>query len=202
MSLRPFFIACLILLAPFGTLPAQVVPARADANGDGLINAADLRIVTASIGRRCGQAGFDPTADINNDCVVNVSDVSLVSRNIGTKFPPTIKANISPPANASGWHKTDASVSFECPGTPFCPPPVTVSTEGAGQVIERTVSNAGGSASVKVVLNIDKTVPDFKFLTPNGAVFSHRQTPRYRVSLVTIFLVLRPLPATVCQRQL
>src|SRR5262249_10558702 len=64
-----------------------VVKVAADVNGDGVVNCADLAIVTASVGKRTGQAGFDPRADINGDGIVNLLDLTTVSRALpaGTK---------------------------------------------------------------------------------------------------------------------
>src|SRR3954471_5633345 len=45
-----------------------------DLNGDGAVNCADLTIVSASFGKRQGQAGFDPRADVNGDHLVNLVD--------------------------------------------------------------------------------------------------------------------------------
>src|SRR5206468_3981505 len=58
----------------------------------------------------------------------------------------------------------DVQVSFTCTdavsGIARCPDPVTVSTEGAGQVVSGTaVDVAGNQASVSVTLNIDKSRP-------------------------------------------
>jgi hypothetical protein len=66
--------------------PAKVI---GDVNGDGVVNCTDLAIVRASLGKRAGQAGFDPRADLNGDGVVNLVDLAIVSRAfpIGTKCP-------------------------------------------------------------------------------------------------------------------
>src|SRR3989442_10320043 len=93
---------------------AQVPISNADANRDGIVDSKDQAIVQANLGKRCGQAGFDPRADVNRDCVVNVTDVAFVSRYLGTKFPPTISAAAAPAANANGGNNTDVTVSFVC----------------------------------------------------------------------------------------
>lgn len=51
-----------------------------DANGDGAINCADLSLVRASLGKRTGQAGFDPRADVNGDGVVDARDLNFVAQ--------------------------------------------------------------------------------------------------------------------------
>lgn len=55
-----------------------------DVNGDGSVNCADLAIVKASMGKRTGQAGFDPRADVNRDGVVDIRDLSAVSQRLPT----------------------------------------------------------------------------------------------------------------------
>ena len=54
-----------------------------DTNGDGIVNTADLNVVKASFGKRCGDAGFIAGADVNGDCLVDLLDLTLVSRNVG-----------------------------------------------------------------------------------------------------------------------
>jgi hypothetical protein len=60
-----------------------------DVNGDGVVSCADVAIVTASFGKRAGQAGFDPRADVNGDGIVNLVDATTVSRGLppGTRCP-------------------------------------------------------------------------------------------------------------------
>lgn len=77
---------------------------------------------------------------------------------------PTIRATASPAANAASWNNTPVTVSYTCSdgtsGIASCAAPVTVSTEGAGQVITGTaVDLAGNSASTSVTLNLDFTAP-------------------------------------------
>jgi hypothetical protein len=86
---------------------------------------------------------------------------------------PTIKATVTPPANANGWHSTAVTVSFTCgpagASIVSCSQPVTVSTEGAKQVITGTVRDkAGKEASTSVTLNIDRTAPTIS-ATPKRA---------------------------------
>jgi hypothetical protein len=100
--------------------------------------------------------------------------------------PPTITATVSPAPNAAGWNNTNATVTFTCDdatsGVASCPAPVTVSTEGAGQVISgQAFDRAGNTASTSVTVNLDKTPPLISAITSpaaNGA--------RWNKSTVTV----------------
>jgi len=80
------------------------------------------------------------------------------------KTPPTIEVTPSTSANASGWHNTDVSVSFNCDdtlsGVNSCSSAQTLSTEGASQtIIGSATDNADNSATTTISLNIDKSLP-------------------------------------------
>ena len=99
----------------------------------------------------------------STDNVGNVETAKSISVKID-KTSPTITATINPNPNANGWNSTDVTVSFICDdsisGIASCPSPITVTTEGAGQVITGTsVDKAGNTATTSVTLNIDKTPP-------------------------------------------
>ena len=80
------------------------------------------------------------------------------------KTPPSISAAKVPPPNAAGWNNTDVTVAFTCSdalsGVQTCPAPVTVSAEGAGQLVTGTaVDKAGNTATAGATINLDKTAP-------------------------------------------
>src|SRR5580765_4403560 len=89
--------------AVLAALEQQPQPSNPDVNDDGIVDAVDLKLVQAALGKRCGQAGFSPATDVNHDCVVNTADTAIVSRALGQTFP-SIVATASPPPNANGWN--------------------------------------------------------------------------------------------------
>ncbi|MGI0015822.1 MAG: PxKF domain-containing protein, partial [Nitrososphaera sp.] len=81
------------------------------------------------------------------------------------KTAPSISADVSPAANANNWHNADVTVTFTCgdglSGLNSCTAPVTLISEGTGQMATgEATDNADNSASVTVEnINIDKTAP-------------------------------------------
>jgi hypothetical protein len=104
------------------------------------------------------------TVSLTVDDGRNVTGTATTSAAIAMPPPPTITATLNPAPNASNWNRSNVTVSFICndsiSGVKGCPSPVTVTTEGANQVVQGTATNnAGESATVSVKVNIDKTAP-------------------------------------------
>jgi len=78
---------------------------------------------------------------------------------------PAITANVTPAPNGAGWNNTTpVTVNFACTDATSsvvsCSDAVTLSNEGAGNVITGTaVDAAGNSASTTVIVNIDTLPP-------------------------------------------
>jgi RHS repeat-associated protein len=124
-----------------------------------------LTIVGTSAG---GSNTITPSPTITNDTV-----------------PPTIQGTITPAPNAANWNNSNVTVTFACSdtgsGIATCQAPITVSTEGAGQIVTGTaVDKAGNSATANVTVNLDKTAPHFTFTShTNNQIVT---TPQITVS--------------------
>lgn len=84
---------------------------------------------------------------------------------------PTITARQSPSA-FHNWQLTPVTVTFTCAdnvGVSTCPPPLTVSTEGANQTVSGVVvDGAGNQAAISQTLNLDFTPPLLTITAPTG----------------------------------
>lgn len=91
---------------------------------------------------------------------------------------PLITATLSSsaPVSSFGWYHTPVTVTFHCtatsaPLTAPCPATVTLSSDGGGQSVSRTVQAAdGGAATVAVTgIDIDQTPPVLRVVGLGGA---------------------------------
>jgi pimeloyl-ACP methyl ester carboxylesterase len=81
------------------------------------------------------------------------------------KTPPVVTAHLSVPASADGWHRSDVVVTFTATdslsGVQFVTAPVTVTGDGANQVVTGSAIDAAGNvSSTSVVIKIDTTPPE------------------------------------------
>jgi len=119
---------------------------------------------------------FTVTDLAGNSTSATVSDVNI------DKTAPIIEAVPNPAPNASGWNSTDVTVSFNATdalsGVFSSSGPVTLSSEGAGQLVTGTATDrAGNTATANITINIDKTAPEvsinFDTAGKDLSVFGH-----------------------------
>jgi len=164
----------LVATIPVGREPRDVAVREADGRalvvneGDDSVTVVDLAtrtvIETLPVGHDPFAVAIHPVTWQGIVTNEESGNVTLLNFTIPDLIAPTIATSLSSPANAAGWHNQDVTVTFTCTddesGIAFCPAAVTVSAEGAGQVISGTATDvAGNEASVSVTLNIDKTPP-------------------------------------------
>lgn len=85
--------------------------------------------------------------------------------------PPSISSVISPAPNSAGWDNLNTTVAFTCTAGTYpiasCPSPVVVSAEGLGQIVTGTAADtAGFTATARVTINLDKTIPTLTVNSP------------------------------------
>ncbi|MDT8385448.1 MAG: RHS repeat-associated core domain-containing protein [Gammaproteobacteria bacterium] len=92
------------------------------------------------------------------------------------KTVPGISFEVSPVANAAGWHDRDATVSFTCTDSlssiADCSQSIIVGTEGAAQVISGdAIDVAGNTSQATTSISLDKTPPTIEaIITPPANV--------------------------------
>lgn len=101
----------------------------------------------------------------------NIEDTNTLTIRLD-KTPPNITAVTDPEANSNGWHKDDVLISFsatdDLSGVASTSLPFLVTQEGVDQQIIGTAMDlAGNSASLGVIVNMDKTVPEIIGLPDN-----------------------------------
>lgn len=99
----------------------------------------------------------------------------IVNVNID-KTPPAVAPAVSPEPNQNGWNNTNVTVSFgatdNLSGVASVAPPLGISSEGAGQLVDGAATDfAGNSTQASVNVNLDKSSPIVSINTPNpGAI--------------------------------
>lgn len=85
--------------------------------------------------------------------------------------PPAVTPVVTPAANAAGWHREIATVTFQCSdilsGIVECPDPVSVSTDGANQEVAGTARDAAGNtAAASAAVSLDRAAPVLAITSP------------------------------------
>jgi hypothetical protein len=127
------------------------------------------RIGTDTHGVPCGGRSTAAGLRVYFDSVTRAS--SFGATILPDTTPPTITATVTPAANASGWHNSQPTVTFNCAdvftGIASCTAPVTITTETVGQVVVGTaIDGAGNTATTSVTIKFDRTGPNLSVTSP------------------------------------
>ena len=89
---------------------------------------------------------------------------------------PTITVNLDPAPNTAGWNNSPVTATFSCADAITtvveCPPPQTLSSEGARQGVTGMATDAAGhTAEATAVVSLDRTPPSLTLTSPpNGSI--------------------------------
>lgn len=94
-----------------------------DANGDGTVDQADLKIIKSELGARANDSRYTFDADADRDGKVSMKDLSTAMQNLGVKttVSPVVSANLddsTDPLLKSGRATSKPSVNFNGTATP------------------------------------------------------------------------------------
>jgi hypothetical protein len=163
---------------PLDSTPPLVKPTVAGPQGQGGWYVGDVTVTWQLTDPESGLAsssGCEPltltaeTPDLTLTCAainsVGLSSTASVTVKID-KTPPVLSATRTPDPNPAGWNSSDVTVAFGCTdalsGVAAAPAsPQVVATEGAGQSVTASCSDAAGHVATLTLgdVNIDKTPP-------------------------------------------
>lgn len=158
------------------TPPTIIATATPPPNSSG-INTTDVTVTFACGDATSGVAACPPLQAVTTqganqvisgtatDIAGNTATASITLTILKNQAPPpTITATLLPAPNGGGWNNSPVTVTFTCSGgsggIASCSPPVTISTEGANQLVTGTaVDQAGQTATTSVGVSVDLTPP-------------------------------------------
>jgi len=90
-----------------------------DANGDGVVDQADIQAIQAARGAAAGQTNYSFDADANRDGRVTPADLGIAKRNLGAKvtIEPLITANLDPATTSNPQSRITAVKTVHFTGT-------------------------------------------------------------------------------------
>jgi hypothetical protein len=140
-----------------------------DANGDGVVNKADLQIVKSDLGARSNQTKYNFDADANRDGRIGLIDVSYVQQNMGvsTNISPIVQANYDN-SNDVGALSSRVSKGSTAHFSGTATPGASISyTEVANQV-PSTSTTADASGNYSIIVPLANGTNTFRVMSQDG----------------------------------
>lgn len=175
-----------VTVAP-GALTARVAvaaPGHAVPSGTVRFSVDGVLVGSAAVVNGSATLAYRTPADASRAVSATFSGdaATLGSSGSTARHNPSVTARVTStvPRSKAGWYRAPVVVTFTCttagaPLTAPCPAPVTLSRNGAGQAVTRTVSATdGGIATVNVKgIDIDRTAPAVavRGIRPGGVYF-------------------------------
>jgi hypothetical protein len=158
-----------------------------DANGDGVVNQADIAIVKSELGSRSGDQRYNFDADVNRDGRIGLIDLHYTQHNLGasTTITPVVSANLDPSSQLgvqpgltaksvvkyTGNASPGASITFSNTSSPSAAP-VTATADAQGNYA-MNVPLVPGSNTFRVTTqdafgqSISGTISPVTYYTPS-----------------------------------
>jgi hypothetical protein len=134
-----------------------------DANGDGVVNKADLAIVKSDLGVRAGSANYNFNADTNRDGRIGKIDVAYTLQNQGvsTNISPVVQANIDTSNDVGGLSQRVSKIpSAHFTGT--ATPGASVTYSEVNNQVPSTSTTADSSGNYSLTVPLANGVNTFK----------------------------------------
>jgi hypothetical protein len=155
-----------------------------DANGDGVVNKADLAIVKAAQGARSGSANYNFNADTNRDGRIGKIDTAFTLQNQGvsTNISPIVQANYDTSHDVPGANRVTTSATAHFTGTASPGATITYSEANGAVPSTTTTADSTGNYSIIVPLALGSNVFTVTSTDAFGQTISGTLTPVTRIA--------------------
>lgn len=139
-----------------------------DANGDGVVDATDVKSIKSLNGRKTGDATYAFEADANRDGIINRVDYRIAVKNFGVKtiVTPVVSANFDPEPNGGATNRTTTQQTGVFTGQATPGASITY-TEIAGKA-SPVATNADPSGNYKVSIPLAEGSNTFRVSIADG----------------------------------
>jgi hypothetical protein len=155
-----------------------------DADGNGVVNKADLTIVKSDQGARAGSANYNFNADTNRDGRIGKIDTAFTLQNQGvsTNISPIVAANYDTSNDVPGTSRVTTSSTAHFTGTATPGASITYSESNGAVPSTTTTADGAGNYSITVPLALGSNVFTVTSTDAFGQVISGNLNPVTRIA--------------------